>query len=105
MFYLNNGYNHPSIVFPLSEIGSQGQRVQEETPRHLSPQRHPPAHSEGSQGVPRPDGIYIVPSASSGLSPGSPPSGTCTKNIQREAPGRHPDRRIINLLFYFLNFF
>ena len=35
---------------------------------------------------------YIIPPAGSGSASASPPSRTCPENLERQAPGRHPDQ-------------
>ncbi|MED6236714.1 hypothetical protein ATANTOWER_013294 [Ataeniobius toweri] len=68
------------MPYHASGTGSLGQQTQ--TPRLPSPQRPLPA----PPGQPR----DIVPPACPGLSPGSPPGGTCLEHLPREASRRHP---------------
>ncbi|TWW54149.1 hypothetical protein D4764_0167770 [Takifugu flavidus] len=56
-----------------------------------SPQRPPPpAHPEGSPGVPRPVERHSLSNVS-WVSPGSPTGGTCPEHLTREASRGHPD--------------
>jgi len=82
---------HPSILIRLSAAGSRWQPAKQGPPGFLLP-----SHAlqfllgdpEAFPGQKR----DIIPPTGSGSAPGSPPSWTCRENLQREAPGGHPNQ-------------
>jgi len=72
------GFKDPSIIFLLSEVGSEPTGPAGK-PRHPSPQQHSPAPPGGPEAFPGQMG-YIIPPVGSGSDPGP-------------RPRRHPDQR------------
>ncbi|XP_056157043.1 uncharacterized protein LOC130131390 [Lampris incognitus] len=70
--------------------GRGGSKLSRALQTSLSPAT-PSSASSGPKVFPGQIG-HVVPPASSGSTPGSPPSWTCLENPQRKAPRRHPNQ-------------